>query len=177
MRDWYEVLGVPDGAPSESVKAAYRSLAFKHHPDRNPGDPAAARRLVEINAAYEVLGDEMLRRAYDAERELDRRIADAERGVVETAAPKAAWKPKPEPVSQGPARGMTGRQAAGRLVIFLGVSLALRGFLGAYVAPQSSALERWLSLRGGQDRAFVYYFLGTAVAFCGAGVLMQKGAE
>ncbi|GIX17172.1 MAG: chaperone protein DnaJ [Rhodothalassiaceae bacterium] len=66
QRDFYEVLGVPRDADPETIKKAYRKLALKYHPDRNPGDPDAEARFKEINAAYEVLKDEKKRAAYDA---------------------------------------------------------------------------------------------------------------
>ena len=53
MRDPYEVLGVPRGASEEEVTKAYRALAKKYHPDLNPGDEVAARRMSEINEAYD----------------------------------------------------------------------------------------------------------------------------
>ena len=57
MRDPYQVLGVSPGASDEEIKKAYRRLAKQYHPDRNPGDGEAARKMQEINAAYEQIKD------------------------------------------------------------------------------------------------------------------------
>jgi len=64
-RDYYEVLGVARDASADDIKRAYRRLAMKHHPDRNPGDPDAEARFRECAEAYEVLGDEQKRATYD----------------------------------------------------------------------------------------------------------------
>jgi molecular chaperone DnaJ len=64
-RDYYEVLGVSRGAAEADLKAAFRKLAMKHHPDRNPGDKESERRFKEINEAYDVLKDGDKRAAYD----------------------------------------------------------------------------------------------------------------
>jgi DnaJ-class molecular chaperone len=66
MRDPYEVLGVAKGASAANVKSAFRKLAKKYHPDANKNDPKAAARFAELNTAYEILGDEKKRRAFDS---------------------------------------------------------------------------------------------------------------
>lgn len=64
-RDFYEVLGVPRDASASDMKKAYRKLAAKHHPDRNPDDEQAEDRFKEIGEAYSVLSDDDKRAAYD----------------------------------------------------------------------------------------------------------------
>jgi molecular chaperone DnaJ len=64
-RDFYEVLGVPRDADEKAIRSAYRRLAKEHHPDRNKDDPESAKKLKEVNAAYEVLGKADKRAAYD----------------------------------------------------------------------------------------------------------------
>lgn len=65
MRNPYEVLGVPRTAPQADIKRKYRTLAKESHPDRKPGDKAAADRFKEINAAYDIVGDEKKRARFD----------------------------------------------------------------------------------------------------------------
>ena len=64
-RDYYEVLGVSRDAGEAEIKKAYRRAAMKYHPDRNPGDEAAAEQFKEIQEAYAVLSDDQKRAAYD----------------------------------------------------------------------------------------------------------------
>ena len=56
-RDYYEILGVPKGSSADEIKKAYRQLALKFHPDRNPDDKAAEEKFKELGEAYDVLGD------------------------------------------------------------------------------------------------------------------------
>ena len=65
MRDPYEVLGVSKGATEAEIKSAFRKLAKKLHPDANKHDPKAASRFAELNAAYEIAGDDKKRKAFD----------------------------------------------------------------------------------------------------------------
>ncbi len=64
-QDYYEVLGVSRDAGDAELKKAYRRLAMKHHPDRNPGDTVAEEKFKEAKEAFEVLGDQQKRAAYD----------------------------------------------------------------------------------------------------------------
>ncbi len=64
-RDYYEILGVSRSASAEDLKKAYRALALKLHPDKNPGDKEAEQKFKEINEAYDILKDDQKRAAYD----------------------------------------------------------------------------------------------------------------
>ena len=57
VRDYYDTLGVARDATDADIKAAYRKLALRFHPDRNPGDPVAEERFKELSTAYAVLSD------------------------------------------------------------------------------------------------------------------------
>ncbi len=65
FKDYYKTLGVTKSSSEKEIKAAYRKLARKHHPDVNQGDKAAESKFKEINEAYEVLGDSAKRKKYD----------------------------------------------------------------------------------------------------------------
>lgn len=65
VKDPYELLGVDRSATVEDVKAAFKKLAAKHHPDKNPDDPEASQRFKEINAAYQLLSDPKKREMFD----------------------------------------------------------------------------------------------------------------
>jgi len=65
-KDYYAILGVPRDATQEEIKRAYRKLALKYHPDRNPGNKEAEEKFKEISEAYEVLSDPEKRAIYDS---------------------------------------------------------------------------------------------------------------
>ena len=87
----YQVLKVAADAPVEVIRAAYRALAARHHPDRCGDDPSAAARMQRVNQAYRVLSDPALRARYDAvlRRERRRRATD-----VPSTPPLPARRPR-----------------------------------------------------------------------------------
>ena len=64
-RDYYEVLGLEKGASEQEIKRAFRKMAMKYHPDRNPGDKEAEEHFKEVNEAYSVLSDPEKKANYD----------------------------------------------------------------------------------------------------------------
>lgn len=69
QKDYYEILQVGNKASQDDIKREFRKLALKYHPDKNPGDSAAAVRFQELNEAYSLLSDVQKRKDYDRERE------------------------------------------------------------------------------------------------------------
>lgn len=68
QRDYYRDMEIPVGATSQAIRAKYKELARKYHPDRNPNNPHAAERFKRVGVAYATLSDPVKRSAYDAER-------------------------------------------------------------------------------------------------------------
>lgn len=81
MRDPYELLGVGRNATETEIKAAFRKLASRYHPDRNPSDPELPERFKEVNAAYQILSDTDKRAAWDRYGEAAFRPGGAQPGV------------------------------------------------------------------------------------------------
>src|SRR5690554_4381842 len=64
-RDYYEILGVSKSATPEEIKKAYRKVAIKYHPDKNPDDPSAEDKFKEAAEAYEILSNSQKKQRYD----------------------------------------------------------------------------------------------------------------
>lgn len=88
----YDDLEVSPRASAPVIKAAYRCLAQLNHPDKNPGNAAAAQRLMSLNHAYAVLSDPVQRELYDLTRGAAKRVTER-RG--QGAAPRHPWDPSP----------------------------------------------------------------------------------
>ncbi len=80
-RDYYSILGVNKDAKAEEIKKAYRKLAVKYHPDKNPGKKDAEEKFKEINEAYEVLSDAEKRKKYDQYGEHWNRVDETKQGA------------------------------------------------------------------------------------------------
>ncbi|HEY0029833.1 MAG TPA: DnaJ domain-containing protein, partial [Bacteroidia bacterium] len=64
-RDYYDILEIPKGAAADEIKKAYRKMAIKYHPDKNPGDKAAEEKFKEAAEAYEILSSPEKKQRYD----------------------------------------------------------------------------------------------------------------
>jgi curved DNA-binding protein CbpA len=87
----YELLEVSPNAGAAVIKAAYRVLVQQYHPDKNPGNPAAAERLSLINQAYAVLADPLIKARYD-----EKRTSSSERRSGQGLAPAKPEQAKPD---------------------------------------------------------------------------------
>lgn len=137
VRTHYDNLKVSRNAPIEVIRAAYKALSAKYHPDHNPGSQQAVRAMKIINAAYEVLSDPMRRREHDEW------IASME-SEIESACPTTPVDPQPhsppsEPSNTGSGgAGSTIRRGSGRrnlitILAALGGALILGTALGIYL--------------------------------------------
>jgi len=137
FKDYYATLNVPRTATEKEIRAAFRKLARKHHPDVNQGDKAAEQRFKEINEAHEVLGDPEKRRKYD---ELGPRWQEYE-------AWERAGKPGPNPFSRaGP--GYEYRTVnPDELEDLFGNSAPFSDFFAEFFGPGARGFERGRSGR------------------------------
>lgn len=119
MQNHYNALNVPEDAPAEVIRAAYKAAAKKHHPDRNSGSAESRRIMQSINEAYAVLSDPVRRWDYD-------RVLEFNRGLQATPDPDdEAFDDEPVDRRDAPARGLAGIFAAFRGLFFSDVRIAL----------------------------------------------------
>jgi curved DNA-binding protein CbpA len=139
----YDTLKVSHDAPVEVIRAAYRVLSLKHHPDRNPEDPTAAATMGLLNRAYAVLSDPERRRAYDAS------IRELQTHSPPGAAPRATTGRRVRADSEREARGddvlMVRRGSHGRRVaiLFVGLALVLAGLVAVLLPARGPQLDAW----------------------------------
>ena len=114
-RDYYEILGVAKGADESEIKKAYRKMAMKYHPDKNPGDKASEDKFKEAAEAYDVLSNAQKKAQYDR---FGHAATGAGGGGGGRGCPRSARRPGSSVrAPSGPARPRTGRsrgRAAGR---------------------------------------------------------------
>lgn len=140
-KDCYEILGVPRDAKPDEIKAAYRALALRRHPDLNAGDPRAGERFMRIQAAYEVLGNPYRRARYDLAR---------------------SWR-------EAPAKARPRRGPGAGFLMLIGALIALRGLAGIFLDPHEGLLPQWLLPGVAREDGFRLSVIGTALVFCAAG--------
>ena len=134
-KDYYKILGVAKTATDKEIKAAFRKLARKHHPDVNPGNKEAEARFKEINEANEVLGDKEKRKRYD------------ELGANWNAFGREAPQGRPWP-GGGDADRVRGPRRGGRLLGLLPDVLQRRGRRLRGVRGRRGGLQSGLRCRG-----------------------------
>lgn len=129
VRTHYDNLKVARNAPPEVIRAAYKSLSQKYHPDQNPGDPDAARIMALINEAYRILSDPIKRRDHD---EWIRR-SESDSPSKPTKQPRAPSRaPKPQIVS-APRKFSLANHLKSYWWLYLSVALAELALLAAIV--------------------------------------------
>lgn len=122
-KDYYGILGIKQNATKEEVKAAYRRMAFRYHPDRNPNNTLAENKLVEINEAYQVLSDPLKRAQYHrVSREYERWKRTQPRrpsqGKEQPPVDRPGWEKPHDGAESGRGNGLTQKLRNGFSVVF-----------------------------------------------------------
>lgn len=143
----FEILGVSEDATADDLRRAYRRLALKHHPDRNPGDSAAAEAFLEVQTAYNALDRKDPDAGFDAERvaaQIQRAAEEAERRRSRAGEGGRAWQQVrfalDRPRSEHYAAVLRTSAAMVGLAMAIGTVVALAVGLG----PLAALLDQWL---------------------------------
>jgi curved DNA-binding protein CbpA len=158
-QDHYEVLGLHSDAPSEVIRAAYRALAAKYHPDRNPGDPGAGLKLKRLNAAFEVLSDPRRKTLYDELTRSPEASDETPSEPPENEPPRSRVSEEPQPeearseVPREEDRPRSNPQAAGPSHVERVATHAARGFgrVAGWLTGAALAAAIIAALHGGGD--------------------------
>jgi len=141
-RDYYEVLGVSRSATPEELKKAYRKLALKYHPDRNPDDPNAEQRFKEASEAYEVLSNPEKRSLYDRYGHEGLRAQGAGPGFASVDDIFSSFGDIFDFFGFGPGRGRAGRRRRGRVGDDLRYDLTITLYEAAFGTQKEVVIHR-----------------------------------
>ncbi|WMJ74282.1 DnaJ domain-containing protein [Cytophagaceae bacterium ABcell3] len=117
---YYQILGISPTANQEEIKAAFKKLAVKYHPDKNPGSSFAEEHFKKVNEAYQVLSDPRKRKQYDL-----RQMYQRQRSYSSTSTASYAEKPKPKPKASYKARRPSAKKKPGVKLAHVFMSLGI----------------------------------------------------
>jgi len=161
VKDYYDILGVAASATELEIKRAYRKLAVQYHPDKNPAVEARPR-FLEINEAYDVLGDRQKRAAYDAR--LANPLQEIFTEPVRTHRDPAYRQPRPFRKKEPPASWFLMRDSIKYVIWISRVGIVFTTlFFIDYFLPYRQLEDRIVERRTGRGRSnHAYYILHTA---------------
>jgi hypothetical protein len=170
MHDYYEILQVSGRADHEVIKAAYKRLAFKHHPDRNPGDTSAEKVMKGLNEAWEILGEPSARSAYDGMIEVEAALRAEPKREVATGGEKRSKQTKRADINAprtGNNSGSHKQYKSSDLVDAVAVLIAIVGGIFVYLGA-AGALSNLEENRNNEWQPLLFAFVGGAMALAEA---------
>lgn len=165
MKDYYKVLGVSSNADEKTIKKAYKQLAVKYHPDKNPDNQHAHDTFAEINEAYQVLSDPTKRSNYDFLTRVD--VSALEQAFAAAASEPVQQKSTPKPPPPVFARKVPykpGKFVYAIIAGAVGIMLLIGGFvyfMGKVASEHNYELA--LAAFNGRNYSEAYYYLKIAL--------------